>query len=164
LADAEEVSMTASETFEAIRVFGEHEHRELTRGISHIHEAATFVGVASHVEVRRATRDVLAWAGTTLEPHLAWEETWLYPQIELATGTPWSTRAARFDHGQLAALIARLRLHEATASHLWTTTTTTELRFDLVALEALLRAHMEREERLLLPVLDELQHESPPGP
>ena len=76
---AEEVSMNASEAFEGIRVFGEHEHRELTRGISHIHEAADIVGAASHVDVRQATRDVLAWAATTLEPHLAWEESWLYP-------------------------------------------------------------------------------------
>ena len=62
--------MNASEAFEGIRVFGEHEHRELTRGISHIHEAADVVGVASHVDVRRATRGVLAWAAATLEPHL----------------------------------------------------------------------------------------------
>jgi hypothetical protein len=162
LAHAEEVSMTASEAFEGIRAFGEHEHRELTRGISQIHETADTLGIASHSEVRRATRDVLAWAARMLEPHLAWEETWLYPQIELVTGTPWSTRAARFDHGQLAALVGRLRLHEATASHLWTPTTTAELRCDLFALEALLRTHIEREERLLLPVFDECERESPP--
>lgn len=154
--------MNASEAFEGIRVYGEHEHRELTRGISHIHEAADTVGVASHADVRRATRDVLAWATTTLEPHLAWEESWLYPQVEGVTGTQWSTRAARFDHRQLEALVARLRLHEATAAHLWTPTTTGELRCDLIALEALIRAHLDREETLLFPVLDERQRESPP--
>ena len=154
--------MNASAAFEAVRVFGEHEHRELARGMSQIREAADTVGVESHVEVRRAARDVLAWAATTLEPHLAWEERWLYPQVEQVTGTQWSTRAARFDHSQLGALVARLRLHEATAAHLWTTTTTAELRSDLIALEALIRAHVEREESLLFPVLAERQRDSTP--
>ena len=156
--------MRATETFEAIRAFGEHEHRELDWGIGKVHEAANFVGVGSHFDVRSAIRQVVAWAGTTLEPHLAWEEAWLYPQIEHVTGTRWSTRAARFDHGQITALVARLRLHEATASHVWTLATTSELRCDLFALEALVRAHIEREERLLLPVLDEGEGNTKPVP
>ena len=147
--------MSATETFEAIRAFGEHEHRDLGRGLGEIHEAANLVGSCSHADVRHAIRGVVAWATTSLEPHLAWEEAWLYPQIERVTGTEWATRPARFDHGQIGALVARLRLHEATASHVWTVGTTGELRCDLFALEALLRAHIQREEELLLPVLDQ---------
>ena len=150
--------MTATQEYEAIRAFGEHEHRELRWGTGRIHDAASSVSVGSRIEARRAVRDVVAWSGRTLEPHIAWEESWLYPQIEVMTGTPWSTRMARFDHGQIAALVARLRLDEATATHSLTPTSCSDLRCDLFSLEAVLNAHIDREEKLLLPLLD------PPDP
>jgi hypothetical protein len=147
--------MGAAQAFEAVRSFEQHEHRDLAWGLARIHEAAAMAGTGSHVELRRAIREIVGWASTSLEPHMAWEETWLYPQIELVTRTPWSTSAARFDHGQIATLVARLRLDEADAAHTVTPAAAAELRCHLFALEALLRAHIEREERLLLPVLDE---------
>ena len=42
--------------------------------------------------------------------------------------------------------------------------TNRDLRCDLFALEALLRAHIEREEKLLLPVLDEWERDLNRGP
>ena len=152
--------MSATQAFEAIRAFGEHEHRDLAWGLGRIHEAGSSIGTGTHVETRHAIRDIVAWAAMTLEPHIAWEEAWLYPQIELLTRTPWSTRAARFDHRQIAAFVARLRVGEATAAHALTPATANELRCDLFGLEALLRAHIDREEQLLLPVLDDTDLDS----
>ena len=146
--------MQATAAFDAIRAFGEHEHRDLAGGLAHVHETAELIGTGSYVQARRALREVLVWSARSLEPHITWEEAWLYPQIEQLTGTPWSTRAARFDHAQIAALVAQLRLDEAKATHSVTPATTADLRFHLFALEAVLRSHIDREEQLLLPVLD----------
>jgi hypothetical protein len=117
--------MRATQTLEAIRAFGEHEHRDLAWGLGRIHEAASSLGAGSQVEARRAIREVVAW----------------------------SAASPRFDHGQIAAMVARLRLDEADATHAMTPTTVNELRCHLFALEALLRSHIDREEKLLLPIL-----------
>jgi len=145
--------MNATEVFEAIRAFGEHEHHDLARGLDHIHDAACGVAVGSRVDDLRAIRDVLRWSATTLEPHMTWEEAWLYPQIDAMTGTPWATRAARFDHGQIKGLANRLQRDAELVGDGLTPGTADDVRCHLFAYEALLRGHIDREERLLLPVL-----------
>ena len=146
--------MTATQGFEAIRAFDEHEHRELRWGLGQLHEAADLVGAGSHVQARLRVHDVVSWLARALEPHIAWEEGWLYPQIERITGTSWAIQIVRFDHGQIAALIAQLRTDATTTSHSLTPETTARLRTDLLRLEALLRAHIDREEQLVLPLLE----------
>jgi hemerythrin-like domain-containing protein len=145
--------MNASEVFGAIRAFGEHEHRDLARGLDRIHEAGTAIGVGPRVDDVRAIRDVLRWTAETLQPHIAWEESWLYPQIDMLTHTTWSTRLARFDHAQIHGLAHRLRRDQELAGDGLSPAATDEVRSHLFAYEALLRAHIEREEQLLLPVL-----------
>ncbi len=146
----------------AVWTFAEHEHRELVRGINHIHDVACGAGdwVASELSVRLL--DVLAWLDREFEPHTAWEESWLYPEIDARTGTPWATRSARFDHRQIRDMEARLRvdqqlLHEEPPRGLLP-----ELRCHLFGLEALLRAHIEREERFLIPILADDTWVEPP--
>lgn len=144
--------MNATEVFDAIRAFGEHEHRDLARGLDRIHTAARRVGSGPKIDDVRALRDVLRWTVVTLQPHIAWEESWLYPQIETITRTPWSTRAARFDHAQLEDLVHRLRRDAELASDGLAPADLQEVRGHLFAYEAMLRSHIDREERLLLPV------------
>jgi iron-sulfur cluster repair protein YtfE (RIC family) len=138
---------------EAILAFAEHEHMHLARGIDRIHEAGCTVGTRPSVETLLQIREVLRWFGAVLEPHLAWEETWLFPRIDELTGTAWATRTARYDHGQMRELVARLRDEEQDATFDLTPSAVASLRCRLFALEALVRAHIEREERLLQPVL-----------
>ena len=88
-----------------------------------------------------------------LEPHAAWEEAWLYPEIDARTGTRWATRAARFDHQQIRELVARLRADQHFLGSGGGGGHQADVRCHLFGLEALLRAHIEREERLLIPVL-----------
>jgi hemerythrin-like domain-containing protein len=147
--------MGATEVSEAVLAFSEHEHLDLVRGIDRIHDAGCRIGKRPSVETLTAIRDVLRWTGTVLEPHLAWEEAWLYPRIEQLTGTPWSTRFARYDHGQVRALVVRLEEEEFAATQHMTPAVEAELRCRLFAFEAVLRTHIEREERLLQPVLVE---------
>ena len=145
--------MHATEVFEAIRAFEEHEHRDLARGLDLIHDAGCRFGAGSRLDHVRAIGDVLRWSRETLDPHIAWEESWLYPQIEALTRTPWSTRAARFDHGQIRGLANRLRRDERSVSEGLTPDAAAEIRCHLFAYEAVLRSHIEREERLLPPIL-----------
>jgi iron-sulfur cluster repair protein YtfE (RIC family) len=133
--------------------FTEHEHRELIRGINRIHDVGCGIGdwVAPDLSVR--VLDVLGWLDRDLEPHVAWEESWLYPEIDARTGTPWATRSARFDHRQIRDMAGRLRTDQHLLQNEPTREQLPELRCHLFGLEALLRAHIEREERYLIPLL-----------
>ena len=143
------------EVSEAVRAFAEHEHQDLARGIDLVHDAACDVGQVPSVATALAMRDIIAWFEFQLRPHLAWEERWLYPRIERITGTPWSTRAARFGHGQLVASLEGIQGEELEALHGMSHELRRAIRCSLFSLEALVRAHVEQEERLLLPVLSE---------
>jgi hemerythrin-like domain-containing protein len=136
------------------RLFAEREHLELARGLNRIHEVASHVDHVATPTLSDELIDVVHWLDRTLEPHLAWEDRWLYPEVERRLGTPWATCAARFEHGTIRGLGDRLRedrlalptdLHAARE----------ELRAHLFGLETLVRTHVEWEERYLLPVLDE---------
>jgi len=152
----EDAAMSATqELSEAVRAFAEHEHQDLARGIDLVHDAACEVGEVPSVATALAMRDIIAWFEFQLRPHLAWEERWLYPRIERITGTPWSTRAARFEHGQLVASLERIQSEELEALHGMTHDLRSAIRCSLFSLEALVRAHVEQEERMLLPVLTE---------
>jgi hypothetical protein len=147
--------MGASEVSEAVLAFSEHEHQDLARGIDQIHDTACSIGLVPTGETLQSIGNVLRWTATLLEPHLAWEEAWLYPRIDQLTGTSWSTRSARFDHRQVREMIELLRGEERLASHGLTPGIAADLRCRLFSLEAVVRTHIEREERLLQPVLVE---------
>jgi iron-sulfur cluster repair protein YtfE (RIC family) len=137
----------------AVWAFSEHEHRELVRGINRIHDVACQIGGWLTPEQSVRVLGVLDWLERELEPHIAWEESWLYPAIDERTGTPWATRAARFDHGQIRDVASRLRADKRLLQQGRAADALPELRCHLFGLEALLRAHMEREERFLIPLL-----------
>jgi hemerythrin-like domain-containing protein len=84
---------------------------------------------------------------------MAWEEAMLYPEIDLRAGTPWATRVSRFDHQQMRELAAKLRAGQHELGHRTASDPQADVRCRLFALEALLRAHVEREERFLIPLL-----------
>jgi hemerythrin-like domain-containing protein len=136
---------------QAVWAFAEHEHQDLVRGTNRIHEVACESRRSS--EFADEVPGVLKWLDRTLEPHVAWEEQWLYPEIDARTGSPWATRAARFDHQQIREVAGWLRADERLLKRDPSGDLHTESRCRLFALEALLRAHIEREERYLIPLL-----------
>ncbi len=139
---------------EPIRAFAEHEHLDLVRGINRIHDLAWDIGQVATPSLSVAVLDVLRWIEDVLEPHIAWEEGWLYPELDDLAGTPWATRAARFDHQQIREAIAAARSDQQTLSARDQIDRHNRLRCHLFGLEALLRAHIEREERFLIPALE----------
>jgi iron-sulfur cluster repair protein YtfE (RIC family) len=138
----------------AIRAFVEHEHTELTAGVDRMHELARDLSNRPASELIVVVGDVLRWIDETLRPHMAWEEGWLFPQIDAQAHTPWATRLVRFDHRQIARQAERLSSHRPDARHGPAHTAAVELRSDLLALESLVRANVEREEEFLLPMLE----------
>ncbi|MDO8485940.1 MAG: hemerythrin domain-containing protein [Candidatus Limnocylindrales bacterium] len=146
---------TKTDGTHAVWAFTEHEHDDLVRGINRIHDVACEIGRRPTPELSVHVLDVLQWLDGTLEPHIGWEEAWLYPEIDARIGTPWATRAARFDHQQVREMAARLRADPHLLSSHEAGDHEAEIRCHLFGLEALLRAHIEREERFLIPLLDD---------
>ena len=132
--------------------FASHEHVEMRRGIDRIIEVARLRG--SNEELSARVLEVLHWVDRVLEPHAQWEDRWLYPEIDERAGTPWATKLMTFEHKQIrdavgAVAAARVELHDRGS-----TPAMIEVRGRLFALDAILRAHMAREERFLIPLLD----------
>ena len=146
---------TKSDGAQAVWAFAEHEHRDLARGINRLHDVACEIGRRPTPELSVDVLNVLRWLDLNLEPHIAWEEAWLYPEIDARLGTPWATRAARFDHHQLREMATRLRADQQLLGGREAGDRQAETRCHLFSLEALLRAHIEREERFLIPLLDD---------
>lgn len=145
----------SARSFSAERAFADHEHRDLRPGIDRIHDVAGSVGTIAAPDLSIVLLDVLDWFETVVEPHAAWEEGWLYPELDRLAGTPWATRLMRYEHHQIRHVVARLESDRDLLRHEPNHDEAVALLGDLFALEALLRSHVEREERFLLPLLDE---------
>jgi iron-sulfur cluster repair protein YtfE (RIC family) len=137
-----------------IRSFLEHEHDELATGLNRLHELAEELSRLSVERMLHRVSSTIEWLDGTVAPHLTWEERWLFPQIDDRTGTTLATRLVRFDHHQITEQMHRLRAHRVHLEHGPSRDAIIEVRRDLYALEALLRACLEREERVLLPLFE----------
>jgi hemerythrin-like domain-containing protein len=141
--------------------FLEHEHRIVRAGLSNLQDAIEQAHRLSHSDaLDRATR-TLVWLRRDLLPHAAWEEAWLYPHLDQRAGTPWATRALRFDHEQIREVAARLETEFQAAHDRWDSELAYRLIVALTRLEALVAGHIAQEERILLPLLDAAAHVAP---
>lgn len=148
------MTVASTDDRHGVRGFVEHEHEELVAGIERIHELGESLATLPVDQRTAGIQRVLHWIDQDVKPHMAWEEGWLFPQIDERAHTPWATRTARFDHRQIADQAERLHAHSAYGGPHPSQVTTTLLA-DLSGLEALLRANIEREEQLLLPLLEQ---------
>jgi len=148
----------ATEGREMLRSFMDHEHDELISGIDRLHDVAWDLPSLPAPQVSVRLLSVLRWLEETLQPHMAWEETWLFPTIDDGGRSRWAAQLVHFDHRQIAKQAERLRMHRSLLEHGRSGEAIAEVRCDLFGLEALLRADLEREETFLLPLL-EREHE-----
>ena len=138
----------------AEHAFAEHEHRDLAPGIDRIHDVARVVGSITAQDLSIALLDVVDWVHAILEPHAAWEDAWLYPAIDRRAGTPWATKLMTFEHKQIQEIATEIESDREAMNREPSHERTVELRGHLFAFEALLRAHIEREDRFLIPLLE----------
>lgn len=134
------------------RDFVAHEHAEMRRGVDRIHQVAVMRGTNDDLSV--AVIEVLHWVDTVLEPHARWEDRWLYPEIDERAGTPWATKLMSFEHQQIRDAAQSVAAARVRMRGMGSAAVVLELRGRLFALEAILRAHMAREERFLIAQLD----------
>lgn len=135
--------------------FVEQEHRELGRGITSIREAADGMELTVAQDVDHRLRGVLDWFETRFKAHLAWEDAWLFPQLDGLVGTEWVGRIVRFEHEQIRCAFGELETERHGLPALPDREALRDIRARLYGLESLVRAHVEREEWLLFPVLDD---------
>lgn len=133
----------------------EGEHARLGHGLAMLHES---IASAHHLDrlesIERITR-VLIWLRRELLPHAAWEEAWLYPQIDGQAGTPWATRALRFEHQQVRELAEQLEVQFDQVHERWGSEVAFGLVASLARLEALITSHLAQEDRFVVPMLDD---------
>lgn len=132
--------------------FASHEHHELRHGLDRIHEVGSLSGTTDELSV--AALEVLHWVESVLVPHAHWEDSWLYPEIDQRAGTPWATKLMSFEHQQIRDTASAVAAARTTLRQTRTPAAMIELRAQLFALEAVIRAHMAREERFLIPMLE----------
>lgn len=135
--------------------FTHSEHKDLAMGIDRIHRVADMAGRLPATQVATEVRRLCEWLAAVLEPHMLWENTVLYRAVERVTGCGLPTRLMRFEHRQIQrginALDGDARIfRDGVVTH----EELCDIRSHLLGLEALLRAHIEREELAVLPMLD----------
>ena len=91
-----------TESREAVRTFVDHEHQELRTAVEWVHEVTEGMARLPVDQRSESIRRVLHWVDVDLKPHMAWEESWLFPNIEDRAMPHWATGLVRFDHRQIA--------------------------------------------------------------
>jgi iron-sulfur cluster repair protein YtfE (RIC family) len=132
----------------------DHEHQRVRDGLAGVEDV---IGAAHRLSRTTASDGVvrtLAWLRRDLLPHLAWEEAWLYPQLDMIAGTPWATRALRLEHQQVRELAGALELEFAAAEDRWSSERASRLVVALTRLESVVAAHLAQEQWLVRPLLD----------
>lgn len=127
----------------------EQEHQHLRHGLDRLRDLVAgwpwlTVEDASDGLVRQ-----LLWAQTDLEPHFAWERTWVYPELDRLGGSPWVTRLLRRRQERL---LRRIETLEAARRGLVADTSRIERQavgLSLAAVHAELDAHIDDVEHLL---------------
>ena len=138
----------------AEHAFVEHEHLELVPGIEHIRKLSRHVGTIPVAQLEYELLLIIGWFETTLSPHIAWEDHVVYDRVDERAETTWATKLMRFEHDQIRRLANlqtadRRLLLQGPVTH----AELLDVRGHLSAVEALIRAHIEREEAFLFPLL-----------
>ncbi len=146
------MNATAADRIEG-RIIHE-EHQRLRTGLAALEQTITDAYRLSRPELSDRVHRALEWIRRDLLPHAAWEDAWLYPQLDREAETPWATRILRFEHQQIGEIAAGLEGDAQELRGRWSL----ELAFRVVArvasLHCIVAAHVAQEERFVLPVLD----------
>jgi iron-sulfur cluster repair protein YtfE (RIC family) len=133
----------------------EREHQALRTGLSNLEGAIDDAYRLTRSELGDRVARTTAWAHREFLPHAAWEEAWLFAQVDHATGSPWATSGLRIQHEQIRELATALEAASVAAHEHWTGEIVYRLVAAMARLAALISAHLAQEERFLLPLLDE---------
>jgi iron-sulfur cluster repair protein YtfE (RIC family) len=132
------------------------EHRELLPHLDELRGVAVVVGTSTPDVLRARLDDLVRFLREHLIPHARAEEDVLYPAVERAMGSPGAMATMVADHIEVVRRINRLA---GSAAALGEGSPKSEqlddLQAQLYGLWAILLLHFDKEETVLLPVLDE---------
>jgi hemerythrin-like domain-containing protein len=131
-----------------------HEHREIEHVVGRIEATAEMAGNLAARDLASALRSLLDTIEKTLLPHLDWEDNFCFPEMDRLAATPWATRLLRLQHQQIRQSVERLEADWLALRREPTHRQLVDLRARLYGLHALMSAHFEQEERVILPFLD----------
>jgi hemerythrin-like domain-containing protein len=135
----------------------EDEHRRVRAGLAAIRDALDEAHDVSRSGASYRTARALAWLRRDLLPHVAWEEAWLYPELDAIAATPWATRALRLEHEQIRDVARRLEVEFRRAEEQWSAQEAFSLAIALARLETLISAHLAKEQWIVQPLLDQAE-------
>ena len=132
------------------------EHRELLATLEPLTSLARSLEGLESGEVRDRLADVVTVLRACLIPHAAAEERVLYPTFERITARPGATATMAADHAEM---LRRVELLSVTAQEFSAAAPSTSqravLQAELWGLWAILGLHLDKEEQLLFPELDQ---------
>ena len=134
--------------------FLEGEHRRIRAGLANLRDTLDEASRLTRSETIDGVVRTLAWLRRDVLPHAAWEEAWLYPHLDGEAGTPWATRALRFEHEQIREVASELESAFEAVEEQWTSAHAFRVVIALARLEALFAAHLAQEERFIVPLLE----------
>ncbi|HET9851349.1 MAG TPA: hemerythrin domain-containing protein [Candidatus Limnocylindrales bacterium] len=147
--------MTTAIAADAVEVkLVEQEHRRIREGLANLEQALGDAHLLARPDAIAAAVRALAWLRRDVLPHAAWEEAWLYPQLDSIAGTPWATRAMRFEHEQIREVATLLERDFGAAEARWSNEQAFRLVIAMARLATLLSAHLAQEQWFVGPLLD----------
>jgi iron-sulfur cluster repair protein YtfE (RIC family) len=141
-------------------LFLDHEHARVRAGLAGIRDTIEEAHHLGRIDTSERVVRTLTWIRRDVLPHAAWEEAWLYPHLDQAAATPWATRALRFEHDQIRDVAAILEQEFQDAGERWSAELIFRLVVALTRLETLVSAHLAKEERFVIPLLEVAQPEN----
>jgi quercetin dioxygenase-like cupin family protein/hemerythrin-like domain-containing protein len=131
------------------------EHGELRPHLEHLRALADEVEAAAEQPLRERLRQAAAFLRGGILPHAAIEEATVYPALDrLLRALGGGTATMALEHVLIGARVEELE--RLVDSEPYDGPTRAELRRSLTALEAVLRGHFEKEERVYVPLLAHL--------
>lgn len=127
-----------------------HEHAELLPSIEHLKDAADIAGGDDAELIKSESYAAHDFLAHQLIPHAVSEDEVLYPLIARYAGNSDATNMMSYEHAEVARLTHRLEelLQEDPPER-------TELQHVLYSLHALVLLHFKKEEKFLLPILQD---------
>jgi iron-sulfur cluster repair protein YtfE (RIC family) len=136
------------------RRFVANEHQELMRGLGRLIDVAEECDRVAVPDLIHALNGVLHWLEQSLEPHAVWEEQWLHPRLDEFGGSHLPTSILSFQHHQIRERIEALRRRRDALVAEAHPARPRDVPGRLYGLEAVIRAHVECEDRMIANILD----------
>jgi iron-sulfur cluster repair protein YtfE (RIC family) len=132
------------------------EHRELLPHLNELRTVAAGAEAFSTRDLRVRLDGLVHWLRAHLIPHARAEEAVLYPAVERQMASPGAMATMVADHVEIVGRIDHLAETASTiGDHPLDAERLEDLRAQLYGLWAILLLHFDKEETVLLPVLDE---------